>query len=56
MAIKITIQDSVSDLFDVTFKDCYVMDLSQYVKREPIVNAKGEVTGGQGRYEARRLP
>ncbi len=47
MTIKITVQDAVSDLFDVVFKDDYAMYLSRYTKVEPIVNAAGEVTGSK---------
>jgi hypothetical protein len=47
MTFKITVQDEVSDLFEVIFKWDYVNALSQYVKTEPIVNAQGEITGSR---------
>jgi len=36
MSLKITVQDSVSDLFQVEFKDEFSMYLSQYVTSEPV--------------------
>jgi hypothetical protein len=47
MAIKVVVQDSVSDLFQVEFKDDFAVPLSQYVKSEETFNASMEVTGSR---------
>jgi hypothetical protein len=47
MTIKITVQDAVSDLFDVVFKDDYAMYLSKFIVNFPVMDAAGNVTGSK---------